>query len=67
MFVLDQSLFYNSCLIRLKLGYCVFNPTGAISWKNLKSLCISYGKLDEDLIQNILSGSPVLETLELNY
>ncbi|KAJ0581624.1 putative F-box domain-containing protein [Helianthus annuus] len=30
-------------------------------------LCIVYGKLDEDLIENILSGSPVLETLVLNY
>lgn len=67
MFVLDQFLFNVSCLIRLKLGYCVFNPAGAVSWKNLRSLCISYGKLDEDLIQNIFSGSPVLETLELNY
>ncbi|XP_042755771.1 putative F-box/LRR-repeat protein At3g28410 isoform X2 [Lactuca sativa] len=46
---------------------CVFTPTGAISWKNLRSLCISSGKLNEDLIENILSGSPVLETLELKF
>nr|GEV69748.1 hypothetical protein [Tanacetum cinerariifolium] len=65
--VLDQFVLNISCFTCLKLGYCVFNPTGAVSWKNLKSLCISYAKLDEDLIQNILSGSPVLETLELNY
>nr|KAJ0197406.1 hypothetical protein LSAT_V11C700352380 [Lactuca sativa] len=37
------------------------------SWKNLKSLSITYRKLDEDLIENILSRSPLLETLVLRY
>ncbi|GKB37793.1 F-box protein-like protein [Tanacetum coccineum] len=39
----------------------------AISWNKLTSLSISYAKLDEDLIQNILSGSPLLETLKLDH
>ncbi|XP_076909659.1 putative F-box/LRR-repeat protein At3g28410 [Bidens hawaiensis] len=65
MFPLDQLFFVNSCFTDLRLALCMFNPTGAIAWKNLKSLFISYGKLDEATIENILSGSPVLETLEL--
>ncbi|XP_023756398.1 F-box protein At5g03100 [Lactuca sativa] len=64
-FRLDQSIFNNSCFTDLKLAGCMLNPSGAISWKNLKSLYISYLMLDEDLIENILSGSPLLETLVL--
>ncbi|GJV34967.1 F-box/LRR-repeat protein 25 [Tanacetum coccineum] len=44
---------------------CYFNYLDVISWKNLKSLSITYGIFDEDLFQNILSGTPVLETLIL--
>ncbi|GKE94864.1 F-box protein-like protein, partial [Tanacetum coccineum] len=64
-FVLDQFIFTNSCFTRLRLDGCVFNPTGAISWSKLTSLSISQADLSEDLIQNILTGSPLLETLEL--
>ncbi|XP_052619777.1 F-box/LRR-repeat protein At3g03360 [Lactuca sativa] len=64
-FWLDEFIFINSCFTDLKLAGCKLNPSGAISWKNLKSLYISYMKLDEDLIVNILSGSPLLETLVL--
>nr|KAJ0204205.1 hypothetical protein LSAT_V11C500284120 [Lactuca sativa] len=64
-FMLDQTFFTSSCFTNMKLHRCMVNPIGAISWKNLKNLCVSYGSLDEDLIENILSGSPVLETLEL--
>ncbi|KAL4563346.1 hypothetical protein LXL04_027387 [Taraxacum kok-saghyz] len=64
--VLDQNFFINSCFTSLKLAGCVLNPTGAITWKNLRSLCISDGEFNEDLIENILSGSPQLETLILD-
>ncbi|KAL7597615.1 hypothetical protein Lser_V15G25889 [Lactuca serriola] len=64
-FRLDQSIFINSCFTDLKLAGCKLNPSGAISWKNLRNLSVSYLKLDEDLIVNILSGSPLLETLVL--
>ncbi|CAI9287461.1 unnamed protein product [Lactuca saligna] len=64
-FMLDQTLFTSSCFTHLTLHRCMVNPIGAISWKNLRNLCVSNGSLDEDLIKNILLGSPVLETLEL--
>ncbi|CAI9292389.1 unnamed protein product [Lactuca saligna] len=66
-FVLDQIVFTSSCFTELRVGGCMLNPVGAISWKSLQSLCISeHISLDEDLIENILCGSPVLETLELD-
>nr|GFB10921.1 ribonuclease H-like domain-containing protein [Tanacetum cinerariifolium] len=69
MFNYDHELFFNnSCLLSMKLSFCTFNPpNGAIRWDKLKCLYIDYGKLDEDLMGKILSGSPCLETLELGY
>ncbi|GKD41316.1 F-box/LRR-repeat protein 25-like protein [Tanacetum coccineum] len=66
-FELDQFFFTNSSFSQLKLSGCAFNPTGAISWNKLTSLFISGGKLDEDLIQNIITGSPLLKTLNLQH
>ncbi|GJT90898.1 F-box protein-like protein [Tanacetum coccineum] len=62
---LDQMLYVNPCLTHLSLRGCILNPTCSINWRNLKCLCIARAKVDEDLIKNILSGSPVLETLDL--
>nr|GEY55429.1 hypothetical protein [Tanacetum cinerariifolium] len=64
-FVLDEFVFNNLCFTRLRLDGCVFNPTSVISWRNLRTLVILQGNLYEDLIQNILSPSPLLETLYL--
>ncbi|XP_022023894.1 F-box/LRR-repeat protein 25 [Helianthus annuus] len=66
-FPLDQFVFINSCFTHVTLSCCAFNPTGAISWKNLRKFCIAYGKFDEDFFENVSSGSPMLETLELKY
>nr|GEW39879.1 hypothetical protein [Tanacetum cinerariifolium] len=65
-FVLPEFFFISSSFIHLRLHVCEFDQTGVIRWKNLKSLSITCGVLHEDLIQNILSGSPRLETLVLN-
>nr|KAJ0222516.1 hypothetical protein LSAT_V11C200059950 [Lactuca sativa] len=64
-FLIDQTFLINTCFTDLKLKDCRFTPIGMISWKNLRSLCISCGKLNEDLIEKKLSGSPLLETLAL--
>ncbi|GJX34788.1 F-box protein-like protein [Tanacetum coccineum] len=66
-FVLDEFFFINSSFTRLRLDGCVFNLAGVISWKNLTSLVIFQGGLDDGLIKNIISGSPLLETLELYH
>ncbi|CAI9299509.1 unnamed protein product [Lactuca saligna] len=64
-FLLDQSFFFpiSSCFTDLRLSCFMLNPTGAISWKNLRSLYINNVNLDEGLFLNIISGSPLLETL----
>ncbi|XP_076949869.1 F-box/LRR-repeat protein 25-like [Bidens hawaiensis] len=64
-FPLDQVILSCSGFTDLTLSGCVYNPTEAISWKNLRSLYITCRNLDEVLIEKILSGSPVLETLVL--
>ncbi|GKB63722.1 ribonuclease H-like domain-containing protein [Tanacetum coccineum] len=67
-FTYDDELFFNNlCFTRVKLSDCLFYPpNGAISWERLKCLCLFRGTLDEDMIEKILSGSPCLESLELN-
>nr|GEZ42944.1 hypothetical protein [Tanacetum cinerariifolium] len=63
----DELFFNNLCFTHVKLSFCQFNPpNGAISWERLKCLCLFRGTLDEDMIEKILSGSPCLESLELN-
>ncbi|GKC48537.1 F-box/LRR-repeat protein 25-like protein [Tanacetum coccineum] len=64
-FVLPQLFFSGSSFTLLELNGCIFDQTGSIAWKNLKSLSVSRAKLDNNLIQNILSGSPLLETFKL--
>ncbi|KAL4576855.1 hypothetical protein LXL04_012955 [Taraxacum kok-saghyz] len=68
-FTIDQLLFISSCFTHLTLDDdCIFlSPTPAISWKNLRSLCISSLNIDQDVIENIVSNTPVLETLVLRY
>ncbi|GJS79929.1 thiamine thiazole synthase, chloroplastic-like protein [Tanacetum coccineum] len=62
----DELFFKTSCITRITLSYCRFNPpNGTISWERLECLCLSYVTLYEDMIEKILSGSPCLESLEL--
>ncbi|GJY87728.1 leucine-rich repeat-containing protein [Tanacetum coccineum] len=62
----DELFFKTSCITRMTLTYCRFNPpNGAISWEILECSCLNYVTLDEDMIEKILSGSPCLESLEL--
>ena len=63
-----NQFFTNSSFTQLKLSGCVvLNLTGAISWNKLTSLYIRGAKLNDDLIHNIITGSPLLETLHLQY
>ncbi|GKB19121.1 thiamine thiazole synthase, chloroplastic-like protein [Tanacetum coccineum] len=66
-FTIEDELFFNtSCITRMALSSCLFNPpNGAISWERLECLCLSCATLGEDMVEKILSGSPCLESLEL--
>ncbi|XP_076904996.1 F-box/LRR-repeat protein 25-like [Bidens hawaiensis] len=67
-FPLDKELFSrNSCVTTLSLSGCMFHPSTTISLKNLRSLNVMFVELGDNLIENILSGSPVLETLTLEF
>ena len=63
----SESFFLNSHFTDIEVGYCTLNPTVCISWSNLTCLSISHSKLDESLIPNIVSGSPLLTTLTFHY
>ncbi|KAL6990969.1 hypothetical protein U1Q18_009089 [Sarracenia purpurea var. burkii] len=66
-YVLPQLLFANSSFKELRFSFCSLVSIGVVCWKSLKKLSIGYMKLSNDLIQNILVGSLVLEILELDH
>lgn len=49
--VFDESLFINPSITHLKVA-CFFVKPTTISWKNLKSLCLSIVDLNDDVIKN---------------
>ncbi|GKD40330.1 ribonuclease H-like domain-containing protein, partial [Tanacetum coccineum] len=63
----DEDFFNNSCITRMTLrGSFRFKPpNGAINWEKLKSLCLFWVPLDDDMMKKIFSGSPCLESLKL--
>ncbi|GJW65035.1 F-box protein-like protein [Tanacetum coccineum] len=64
-FVLPEFFFICSSFIHLKLNHCVFKHAVVVRWENLRTLHIEDAEIDHDSIKNILSGSPLLETLML--
>ncbi|XVF40589.1 hypothetical protein PTKIN_Ptkin01aG0126200 [Pterospermum kingtungense] len=63
---LPQFLFMNSSLKDLTLRQCVVSPQTHVSWPCLKVLSINYSRLNDEAIENILSGSPNLQKLKLH-
>ncbi|GJW69457.1 hypothetical protein Tco_0123881 [Tanacetum coccineum] len=64
----SYGLFDDDEFMSIKFSRCVFNPAnGAIRWDKLTFLHIERGKLVGDSIGKILSRSPCLETLELQW
>ncbi|XVF25897.1 hypothetical protein REPUB_Repub13aG0253600 [Reevesia pubescens] len=64
---LPQFLYINSSLKDLTLRQCVVSPeTTPVSWPSLKVLSINYSRLNDEAIENILSGSPNLQKLRLH-
>ena len=63
---LPKHSYTNSSLVKLTLRDCGMQPNAVVSWPSLKTLSISYdGELNDNSIANILSGCPVLESLQL--
>ncbi|KAF9612574.1 hypothetical protein IFM89_002170 [Coptis chinensis] len=59
-------IFSNDSITELLLCVCRLNPFRPIRWNNLKSLFLYDILLSDELIQNILSGTPLLEVIRLS-
>ncbi|KAF9626323.1 hypothetical protein IFM89_032172 [Coptis chinensis] len=58
-------IFSNDSITELLMCVCRLNPFRPIRWNNLKSLFLYDILLSDELIQNILSGTPLLEVIRL--
>ncbi|OMO65066.1 hypothetical protein COLO4_31541 [Corchorus olitorius] len=64
-YVMPKFLYQNSSLTKLSSRYCDYKVKAPISWTSLKVLTISETRFKKGMLQRILSGSPLLECLEL--
>ncbi|XP_075667704.1 putative F-box protein At1g49610 [Castanea sativa] len=63
---LPQHLYANEFVSEFNFSYCKIFPNGLLDWSSLKHLCIGQSALCEDVIREVLMGSPRLESLELH-
>nr|DAD23047.1 TPA_asm: hypothetical protein HUJ06_024510 [Nelumbo nucifera] len=64
-YLLPQHVLTNGSVTNLSFSFCRINPHGSISWRSLKSLSLSYMPLNDNLVHDIITGSPSLEVLDL--
>ncbi|KAF8029798.1 hypothetical protein BT93_E2277 [Corymbia citriodora subsp. variegata] len=65
IYSLPQILFHCTTLESLCVSQCCFSVIGTVNWCSLKILRIEYAELNDEGMVTVLSGSPVLEFLEL--
>ncbi|KAK3431622.1 hypothetical protein EUGRSUZ_E03429 [Eucalyptus grandis] len=65
IYALPQILFSCKTLVSLRISRCCFSVFGTVNWCSLKILRIELAELNDDGMMRVLSGSPVLELLEL--
>ncbi|XP_048141152.1 putative F-box protein At1g49610 [Rhodamnia argentea] len=66
LYWLPTSLFCSSSLVRLEVTSCRFSLDGTtVSWPRLKVLSVKNADLSDDVLKEILRGSPLLESLKL--
>ncbi|XP_056159983.1 putative F-box/LRR-repeat protein At3g18150 isoform X3 [Syzygium oleosum] len=63
---LPRFLYCLSRLVRLEVRGCCFSLGTAVRWPCLKVLSIRYAEMSDDILEGIVRGSPVLESLELH-
>ncbi|XP_030543623.2 LOW QUALITY PROTEIN: putative F-box/LRR-repeat protein At3g18150 [Rhodamnia argentea] len=64
-YVLPRILFICTTLVSLRVSQCCFLGFNTVNWCSLKTLRIENAELNDDGMVTVLSGSPVLEFLEL--
>ncbi|KAF8029794.1 hypothetical protein BT93_E2275 [Corymbia citriodora subsp. variegata] len=65
IYALPQIMFCCMTLVSLRVSRCCFWVSSAVNWCSLKTLRIEHAELNDDGMMRVLSGSPVLEFLEL--
>ncbi|KAL3620505.1 hypothetical protein CASFOL_035417 [Castilleja foliolosa] len=67
MYTLPRTMFRCAQLKRLTLRGCVVAPLGTIEWPSLTELSIEHSQLEQHVMDEMLSGCPVLRCLVLIY
>jgi len=61
--LVSEAFYRNFHFTNIEIGYCALRPTVPIRWDNLTRLMLSHLEFEEELISNVVSGSPILKTL----
>jgi hypothetical protein len=61
--LVSEAFYQNYHFTNIEIGYCALRPSIPIRWDNLTSLILSHLEFEEELISNVVSGSPMLKTL----
>ncbi|XP_030517207.2 F-box protein At5g03100-like [Rhodamnia argentea] len=65
-YALPQFVCHLSWLVRLEFRKCRFSLGTTVRWPRLKVLSMSFAELSDHILEEIVRGSPVLESLELH-
>ncbi|CAH9079014.1 unnamed protein product, partial [Cuscuta europaea] len=65
-YILRELMYSNSFLTSLSLKGCILGPERSIKWSSLTKLQISGVNLPQSVVEKILSGCPVLISLDLS-
>ncbi|KAL3653042.1 hypothetical protein CASFOL_002723 [Castilleja foliolosa] len=66
LYELPEAMYSNSSLTRFSVRGCLMDTLTKIEWQSLTRLDINYTEVLQHVIENILSGCPVLHTMELD-
>ncbi|CAH9140406.1 unnamed protein product [Cuscuta epithymum] len=66
LYILREMMYYNLSLTSLYLEGCILDPKRTIVWSSLTTLHLSRVDLPEYVVEKILSGCPVLNSLNLS-
>ncbi|CAH9140409.1 unnamed protein product [Cuscuta epithymum] len=66
-YILGEMMYCNSSLTSLSLKGCILVPGRTIEWSSLTKLQLSFVDLPQSVVEKILSGCPVLNSLDLSH
>ncbi|XP_065872717.1 F-box/LRR-repeat protein At5g02910-like [Euphorbia lathyris] len=66
LYILPEFLFNTASLVKLTTYNCTFMPSGKVNWGCLTELYMDECKLTDQVMEHVLSGSPLLKSLEVS-